>query len=80
MPTKVQKWGNSLAVRLPREMAEKFELGEGSPVVIRPERRGIVIKPAKKQKLSLRELVARITPENRHKEVDWGKPRGREIW
>jgi len=80
MPTKVQKWGNSLAVRLPREMAEKFELGEGSPVVIRPERRGIVIKPAKKQKYTLEELVAGITPENRHEETDWGKPMGREIW
>jgi len=80
MATKVQKWGNSLAVRLPREMAEKFNLGEGTPVSISPKSHGILIKPEGKRKLSLSELVADITPENRHKEVDWGRPRGKEVW
>ncbi|OGF66115.1 MazF family transcriptional regulator [Candidatus Giovannonibacteria bacterium RIFCSPLOWO2_02_FULL_43_11b] len=80
MATKVQKWGNSLAVRLPREVAEKFKLGEGTTVEIKSEDYGIVIKPAKKQKYTLEELVAGITPENRHEETDWGKPMGREIW
>ncbi len=80
MTTTVQKWGNSLAVRLPREMAEKFKLGEGTKVEIKPEGQGIVIKPAKKNKYTLEELVAGITPENRHEETDWGKPMGREIW
>ena len=37
MPTKVQKWGNSLAVRLPREMAKKFKFGEGTTVEIKSE-------------------------------------------
>ena len=80
MATKVQKWGNSLAVRLPREVAEKFRLSEGTNVLIQPEGKKIVIRPAKEKEETLEELVAKITPENRHEEVDWGRPRGREVW
>lgn len=81
MATKVQKWGNSLAVRLPREVAGRFHLDEGTVVTIQPEGSGILIKPLAKQKReNLRELIARITPENIHDAVDWGKPRGKEIW
>ncbi|MEK7480827.1 MAG: AbrB/MazE/SpoVT family DNA-binding domain-containing protein [Patescibacteria group bacterium] len=81
MATKVQKWGNSLAVRLPRDAASKFNLREGTTVVIQPGDAGLLIKPLLKQKRkSLRELIAAITPENTHEAVDWGKPRGKEIW
>jgi len=80
MSTKVQKWGNSLAVRLPRELVSRFGLEAGTSVTLSPARRGIMLKPKGKKELTLRELVRRITPQNRHPETQWGRPRGREIW
>ena len=80
MATKVQKWGNSLAVRLPREVAERFKLDEGAAVLIESEGKKIVIKPVKEKDETLEEMVARITPKNRHEKIDWGRPVGRETW
>ena len=76
METKIQKWGNSLAVRLPREVTKKFaSLREGSPVVVTEERARIVVKPLLRGRATLKELVGRITPENLHAEADWGDAR-----
>ena len=61
-------------------MAEKLNIGEGTKVEIKPEHHGIVIKPTKEKEETLEELVAKITPKNRHEKIDWGKPRGKEIW
>ncbi|MBI2623890.1 AbrB/MazE/SpoVT family DNA-binding domain-containing protein [Candidatus Parcubacteria bacterium] len=80
MSTKVQKWGNSLAVRLPKEVAVKFGLKEGAVVQIVPSVKNIILKPVSRKRLTLRDLVGEITPKNRHDEVSWGKPRGREVW
>ena len=82
MSTKVQKWGNSLAVRFPKEIAARFKLQAGSEVSIVPESKKIAIKPVKKtaKKVTLKELVKGISPNNRHEETDWGYPVGREIW
>lgn len=78
--TQVAKWGNSLAVRIPKALAEDAQLREGEPVTVMvPVEGGLVIKPARR-KYQLRQLVARITPKNRHEETDWGKPRGKELW
>lgn len=80
METKIQKWGNSLAVRLPRAIIKKFAFHQGSPVVVMEERKRIVIIPPVRVNVSLQELVRRITPENLHDEVSWGNARGREVW
>ena len=82
MSTKVQKWGNSLAVRIPESVIEDVGFKAGREVVVRSERDTVVIspKPAKKKRRTLAELVARIRPVNLHGEIDWGKPVGREIW
>lgn len=80
MTTKVQKWGNSLAVRLPKEAVRKFDLGEGSPVVVVASGSSISIKPVKPETYSLKEMLSRVTKNNRHELVDWGKPVGKEIW
>ncbi|MBI3304850.1 AbrB/MazE/SpoVT family DNA-binding domain-containing protein [Candidatus Parcubacteria bacterium] len=80
MSTKVQKWGNSLAVRLPKEVAVKFGLKEGAVVQIVPSVKNIILKPASRKRLTLRDLVGEITSKNRHDEISWGKPRGREVW
>jgi antitoxin MazE len=78
--TTVQKWGNSLAVRIPSTVAEIASLKQGSEMEITVSKdRKIELKPKKKVP-TLEELVSRITPENRHAEVDFGKPEGNELW
>jgi antitoxin MazE len=78
--TTVQKWGNSLAIRIPSTIAEIASLKQGSEMEITvSEDRKIELKP-KRRVPTLEELVSRITPENRHAEVDFGKPEGNEIW
>ncbi|WP_157052512.1 AbrB/MazE/SpoVT family DNA-binding domain-containing protein [Ornithinibacillus contaminans] len=77
--TKVQKWGNSLAVRIPKVVTDNTKIVEGSDINITVENQTIKITPVKK-KPTLEELMAQITPENQHDVVDWGKPVGRELW
>lgn len=83
MTTKVQKWGNSLAVRLPKELAKAMDFKSGTAVrfVQKGSRVEIQLIPtAKVKKYSLKELVAGITKENKHELYDWGKPMGKEVW
>lgn len=80
METTIRKWGNSLAVRVPRGMAQKLTLKDGSVVAMRQEKKTIIIQAAPKARKSIKELIAMIHPENMHDETDWGKPIGREIW
>jgi antitoxin MazE len=84
MTTKIQKWGNSLAMRLPKELANSFNLKPGSEVSFITNDNNFTIQPKIKAKIpqyTLEELVAGITPKNRHKMV-WpdDKPRGKEVW
>lgn len=76
----IKRWGNSLAIRIPRSIIQDLALSENSSVQI--TNKGVVatIQPRKRKKVSLDKLVATITPDNIHKEVDWGKPVGREVW
>jgi antitoxin MazE len=76
----VKKWGNSLAVRIPIAVAQDLGLSENSTVQITSDGAVATIKPKKGDKVSLKELVARITPDNRHQEVDWGESVGKEVW
>lgn len=80
MQTRIQKWGNSLAVRIPQAFASEAGLTKDSPVDIRLENGRVVISPARRKVYTLDELLADITPEKLHDEVDWGEPRGKEIW
>lgn len=79
MTTKVQKWGNSLGVRIPQKLAKKLAICDGSEVEISEGENGIMIKPVFSEP-TLEELLSRVTDENRHDFVDWGKPEGKEIW
>jgi antitoxin MazE len=79
MITKVQKWGNSLGVRIPRAVAEDAELQAGASVDLRFEDGRVVIVPVKK-KFTLKELASKITAKNRHTETDWGPAVGNEVW
>ncbi|MBI1974887.1 MAG: AbrB/MazE/SpoVT family DNA-binding domain-containing protein [Parcubacteria group bacterium] len=80
MTTKIQKWGNSLAVRLPKNLARALSFRAGTPVSIKQEWWGVRIVPKKTPEPTLEELVAQITPENRYEKIDWGPRRGNEIW
>jgi antitoxin MazE len=80
MPNKttISKWGNSLAVRIPLAVARQANLGEGDNVNMTLDPDGaIALRPIEK-KYELSDLVARITPKNRHRETDWGRPQGKE--
>jgi antitoxin MazE len=79
MQTQVGKWGNSLAVRIPRACAEGLKLAEGMEVDIVVVDGGLLLKRRPRQ-FTLDELIAGITPENRHEETDWGPPAGGEAW
>lgn len=76
----VKKWGNSLAVRIPMVVIQDLGLSENSSVQIISNGVSATIQPSKRKKATLDELVAAITPENRHEEVDWGEPVGKEVW
>ena len=80
MKARVQKWGNSLALRIPRALALEAGLSIESPVEMTWVEGKLVIVPAADEVPSLEELVSQITPENRHNEVDWGEAAGREAW
>ncbi len=80
MLANVAKWGNSRAIRIPKDMALELGLDFGSQVELIAEEGQIRIVPAKRPKYTLEELVAQITPENRHEEWDTGPPVGKEIW
>jgi antitoxin MazE len=76
----VSKWGNSLAVRIPLAIAKQASIGEGDCVaLVLGADGGIVLRPTRRR-YELSELVARITPKNRHRETDWGQPQGEESW
>jgi antitoxin MazE len=79
MKTTVQKWGNSLALRIPKTMAEYIHVKAGAPIDITEVRGSLLIKPAS-VKPSLKELLSKVTPENLHGEVETGRPVGKEAW
>jgi antitoxin component of MazEF toxin-antitoxin module len=76
---KVVKWGNSHAVRLPKVVLERAEMRNGDQLEVRVEKGRIALLPAR-PKLTLQDLVDRITAKNLHGERDWGKLIGREVW
>jgi antitoxin MazE len=77
--TQISRWGNSLGLRLPKSVAREAQVDEGDTVDVSVRNGAIVIRPSR-PKYSLRQLVAKITPRNRHDETDWGVPVGDEAW
>lgn len=81
MLAKVQKWGNSLALRLPKSVANQADLHINSPVEIIVRDQEIIIQPVRKKKsYELDDLLAQVKPDNIHQEADFGKPMGKEVW
>ena len=80
MKTRIQKWGNSLALRIPKPFAEEARLAEDSTVDLTVRNGKLVVVAVEDAEETLEALVARITPENRHQETETGQPVGNEIW
>ena len=80
MKARIQKWGNSLAVRIPKAVCQQVNLVENSIVELTIEEEKLVIARAT-TRLTLEEMVALITPENQHPlELPDDAPRGGEFW
>ena len=76
--TRLQKWGNSLAVRIPSDIVRQLKLEKGSELTIEIKEDVILVKPARESKLE--DLIDQITQDNLHREVDWGTREGNEAW
>lgn len=79
MEASIQKWGNSLALRIPSSYAKDIHLKKGSHVEIVIHDEKIVISP-KKEKIRLKNLLSRINKSNIHNEELEGEAVGKEIW
>ncbi len=80
MRTKIQQWGNSLALRIPKPFAEEAGFGRQSEVELSVAEGRLVVIPIEEPRLSLSELLARVTDENLHSEIDTGPAVGGEAW
>ena len=80
MRTRIQKWGNSLALRIPKSFATEVGLQRESSVEVSLVNGKLVITPVAKPKLTLKQLLAKVTKENLHHEVDIGPATGNETW
>ncbi len=80
MRTRVQKWGNSLAVRIPRSFAAEVKLEQDSVVDVSLVDGKLVILPVSKPQLTLNDLLAGVTESNLHGEIDTGLATGKEVW
>jgi len=82
MVTKIQKWGNSQGLRLPKQVLEDARIAIGDDVDVTARDGMIVIAPARRVrgKQSLKELVSRIPEDYEAVEMDWGEPVGKEVW
>jgi antitoxin MazE len=79
MTAVIRKWGNSLALRLPRALANEARITEGSQVELVHSDEGVLVKVRRKPRYQLSDLLAGVTNKNVHPETDWGRSVGREI-
>ncbi len=81
MQAKVQKWGNSLAIRIPKALAEETGLHDQANVNLTLEDGRLVIEPLREgNKYQLEELLLEVNDSNLHREYSFGESAGREIW
>ena len=80
MRAQIQKWGNSLALRIPKAFVHETNLRKGSVVDIGIEENCIIVKPLTGKKFSLGSLLAGVNKSNTHQEEDFGEREGLEVW
>lgn len=79
MLVEVRKWGNSLAIRIPKSFAKETAIDQGSLLDLSLVDGKLVATPITETEYSLEALLAEVTEENIHTEIDTGKPVGKEI-
>lgn len=80
MESHVRKWGNSLALRIPKALAVEAGISEGSAVEIELDGDTLSVRALRIEDYSLEDLLAGVTPQNRHGEIETGGSVGREVW
>ena len=80
MQTKIQKWGNSLGLRIPKIIAEEAGVYAGSEVELTLEDGDLIVRPVRLPRYDLDQLLAQVTDDNIHDEIDSGAPMGKESW
>ncbi len=80
MQTKIQKWGNSLGLRIPKSFAQQAGVEVGSEVDLSVEDGQLIVRPMALPRYDLKELLRRVTAKNVHGDVETGRPVGREVW
>ena len=80
MKTRIQKWGNSLALRIPKSFAAETHLEQGTLVELSLHDGRLIVEPLPQSSVTLTDLLKDVTAENLHDEVDTGPAVGREVW
>ncbi len=80
MRVKVQKWGNSLALRIPKSLAEQISIKQGSSIDLILEDGKLVANPIAQEEYELKTLLSKVKETNLHREYLSDKPKGRELW
>jgi len=80
MEISIQKWGNSLALRIPQALAKEAHLKQGGKADLRLTRGNLVIMPLARKRWTLKALLSGVTKQNLHAELKSGGPVGRESW
>ena len=80
MKVQIQKWGNSLALRIPKSFAQETKIDQGTVVNLSLKEGEIIIRPIVEPEYSLDKLLSQVTKENIHREVDTGRAQGKEVW
>lgn len=80
MQTRIQKWGNSLGLRIPRAFAAEAQVEEGATVDLSVENGRLLVRPLRARRYSLNGLLRKVSRRNLHGEVSAGTAVGREVW
>ena len=80
MKARIQKWGNSLALRIPKSFAVEAHLEQDSLVELALVDGKLIVVPVAEPTLTLDQLLAGVTEQNLHREVDTGQATGNEVW
>ena len=80
MRTEIQKWGHSLALRIPKAFADETGIDKGTPVEMQVVDGQIVITPLRSVVYELETLLEQVTTDSLHDEVDTGSATGNEVW
>ena len=80
MEARLQKWGNSAGIRIPKSFLKTLNLNTNDEVNISMEEDKIIISKINKKRISLKNRIKKYTGQNLSKDFKWDDNRGREIW